>query len=198
MSRKHSLEFGYLFARRGGERSISRDLEYQGETYTAGLLVKSKFDSDLATLTWRWAFHSSDQSKIGATLGLGGILFRTGLDGYLSVDDQTAEVSAAKDLTAPVGGIGAFGQWRLGEQWYLEADLRGIYVPISRFEAFVIDMSSVIRWFPWSRLGFDLGLGFNHVRVDVNQDPEAVLTEDFSGQIKYRLTHPKFGVVFTF
>lgn len=198
ISRKHSLEFGYLFARRDGERTLEREIEYQGETYQAGLLVKSYFDSDLASLVWRWAFHSSEKSRIGATLGLGAILFRTGLDGYLSVDDQTAEVSAARDLNAPVGGIGAFGQWRLGEQWYLDADLRGIYVPIDRFEAFVLDGSTTVRWFPWSRLGFEGGVGLNAVRVDINQDPEAILTGDFAGRIKYRLAYPQLGVIFTF
>ena len=74
ISKRHSLEFEYLFARRGGERQITRSFEYQGETYDAGLFVKTKFNSDLAGLTWRWAFHASEKSRIGATLGLGAIL----------------------------------------------------------------------------------------------------------------------------
>jgi hypothetical protein len=198
ISRKHSLEFGYLFARRTGERTLQRDIEYQGETYDAGLLVKTKFDSDLASLTWRWAFHASDKSQIGATLGLGAILFRTGLDGYLSVNDQTAEVSASRDLTAPVGSLGAFGHWKLSPKWYLEADARGIYIPVDRFEAIVGDLGVAARWFPMTWGGLELGLASNWVRVDINRDPEAVLTGSFEGKIRYAITNIRTGVVIAF
>lgn len=198
ISRRNSLEFGYLFARRDGERQAEREFVYNGETYDAGLLVKTKFDSDLATLTWRYSFHSSEKSRIGATLGLGAILFRTGLDGYLSVDDQTAEVSTGRDLTAPVGGLGGFGHWQLSPKWYLEVDLRAIYVPIDRFEAVVADLTSVVRWFPTTHLGIEGGLGFNSVRLDINEDPEAIATGDFSGQIRYRLLHPRIGLIWAF
>ena len=198
MSRRNSLEFAYLLARRDGERTLERDIEYNGETYDAGLLVRTKFDSDLATLTWRYSFHSSEKSRIGATLGLGAILFRTGLDGYLTVNDQTASVSTARDLTAPVGGVGGFGQWLLSPKWYLEVDARFIYVPISRFEAVVSDITTAVRWFPTTHLGFEGGIGFNSVRVDINEDPDALVTDDFTGQIRYRLLHPRIGLIWAF
>jgi len=199
MSTRHSLEFGYQFARRGGERTISKSFDYEGEHYDAGLFVKTKFNSDLATLTWRWAFHSSDKSRIGGTLGLGALLFQTGLDGYVSVNNQTSPtVSAARDLTAPVGAIGAFGQWRLSDAWYLELDARALYVPIDRYEAFVGDFNSAIRWWPASWAGFELGLGLNAVRIDINKDPEKILTGDFSGKIKYRLAQPRLAFLVAF
>lgn len=198
ISRKHSLEFGYQWARRNGERTLERTIEYQGETYDAGLLVKSRFDSDVASLTWRWAFHASEKSRIGATLGLGGILFHTALDGYLSVNDQSAEVSTERNFTAPVAGLGAFGQWRLGPKWYLEADVRGLYIPVARFEVFEADLSAVARWFPWSWGGFELGLGGNVVRLDINKDPEKILTGDFSGKIRYSLANMRAGVILAF
>jgi len=198
ISRKHTLEFGYQFARRSGEREVQNDFEYQGETYEAGLLVKTKFNSDLASLTWRWAFHASDKSKIGATLGLGALFFQTALDGYLSVNDQSAEVSASRDLTAPVAGIGAFGNWQLSPAWYLELDVRGLYIPISRFEAIVGDISAAVRWWPLQWGGLEFGAGWNSVRVDINKDPEAVLTGDFEGQIKYRMIQPRVALVVAF
>ena len=151
ISRRHSLEIDYQFARRNGDREITREIEFEGETYTTGLQVRTTFDSDLASLVWRWALHASDKSRIGATLGLGTILFRTSLDGYASVNDQQAAVSAERNLTAPVGGVGVFGRWHLSPQWYLEADARGIYIPIDRFEAFVADLGAAVRWFPWCR-----------------------------------------------
>lgn len=198
ISRRHSLEFVYQFARRGGEREASRSFEYQGEIYDAGLLLKTKFNSDLASLTWRWAFHASEKSRIGATLGLGALFFETGIDAFARVNDQTAEVSATRNLTAPVAAIGAFGQWRLGDAWYLELDARGLYIPISRFEAIIGDINAGIRWWPTTWAGFELGLGFNSIRLDINEDPEAILTGDFAGRIKYRLAHPRFAVLVAF
>ena len=199
ISRRHSLEFAYQFARRGAERQITKSFEFQGETYDAGLFVKTKFNSDLAGLTWRWAFHASEKSRIGATLGLGAIFFRTGLDGYASLNDQTTPtVSTTRDLTAPVAALGGFGQWRLAEAWYLELDVRGLYVPVDRYEAFVGDFNSGIRWWPSSWAGFELGVGWNSVRIDISKEPEAILTGDFAGQIKYRLAQPRLAVLVAF
>ena len=199
ISKKHSLEFGYQFARRGADRTITKDFEYQGETFEAGLFVHTKFNSDLATVTWRWAFHASEKSRIGATLGLGALLFQTGLDGYASVNNQTSpEVSVSRDLNAPVAALGAFGRWRLADAWYLELDARGLYIPISRFEAFVGDFNSAVRWWPASWAGFELGLGLNAVRIDINKDPEAILTGDFAGKIKYRLASPRLAFLVAF
>jgi hypothetical protein len=198
LSRRHSLELGYLFARRSGERSIEESFEYEGETFDAGLLVRTKFDSDLTTLTWRWALHSSEESRIGATLAVGALFFDMGLDGYLSVNDETASVSVGSELTAPLGAIGAFGHWRLGAAWYLEADLRAIYVPIDRYEAVVLDATAMARWFPIPRLGVEGGLGWDAVRVEINRDPGSGLGEDFAGRIRYRILQPRLGVVFSF
>ena len=199
ISRRHSLEFSYQFARRGAERQITRSFEFQGETYDAGLFVKTKFNSDLAGVTWRWAFHASEKSRIGATLGLGALLFRTSLDGYATVDDRTTPtVSAARDLNAPVAAIGGFGEWRLAEAWYLELDARALYVPVHRYEAFVGDFNSAIRWWPSSWAGFELGVGWNSVRIDISKDPEAILTGDFAGQIKYRMAQPRLAFLVAF
>lgn len=198
LSRRHSLELGYLFARRSSERSIEESFEYEGETFDAGLLVRTRFDSDLSTLTWRWALHSSEEARIGATLAVGAIFFDMGLDGYLSVDDETASVSVANELTAPLGAIGAFGHWRLGAEWYLEADLRAIYVPIDRYEAFVVDATAMARWFPIPRFGVEGGLGWDAVRVQINRDPGSGVGEDFAGRIRYRILQPRIGIVYGF
>ena len=197
-SPRHSLELGYLFARRSSERSIDASFEYGGETFDAGLLVRTEFDSDLSTLTWRWALHSSDDSRIGATLALGAIFFRMSLDGYLSANEETAAVSAGHDLTAPLGAIGAFGHWRLGDAWYLETDLRAIYVSVGRYEAYVLDAMAMARWFPLRHLGVEGGLALNAVRVVMNQDPGSGLGQDFAGRIRYQLLQPRLGVVYTF
>ena len=202
LSRSHELEFQYQFARRNGEQQITGEIEFEDEVYEAGLLVRTSFDSDVANLTWRWAFHSSEKSKIGATLFVGGLLLDLKLDGYATVSSGgqagELEASAAKSFTAPIGGVGAFGRWRLSDRWYLDADLRGLYVPIDRFEARVFDAGAAVRFFPIERLGVEFGYALNSVRVDVNPDPEAQLTGDFSGLFKYALHIPRLGLVYSF
>ena len=131
-------------------------------------------------------------------MALGAIFFRTGLDEYLSVDDATATVSAARDLTAPIGAIGAFGQWRLGEAWYLEADLRAIYLSVGRYEAAVLDAMAMARWFPLPRLGVEGGFAHDGVRVEMDQDPGSGPGQEFAGRIRYQLLQPRIGVVYAF
>ena len=97
-----------------------------------------------------------------------------------------------------MGALGGFGQWRLAEAWYLELDVRGLYVPIDRYDAFVGDFNSALRWWPSSWAGFELGFGWNSVRIDISKDPEAILTGDFSGQIKYRMAQPRLAFLVAF
>src|SRR5678815_347904 len=69
--RRHELEGGYQWARRNADKRLSRDIEFGDSSFTAGADIHSTFNTDLAFLTYRFAFMAKERTQIGAALGLG-------------------------------------------------------------------------------------------------------------------------------
>jgi len=191
--RRHELELGYLFARRNGEKTITRDIDYADTTFTAGMHLKSTFNADNAFLNYRYAFMAKEKTQIGAAVGLGAIFFKTKLDAEAGVGGATAEYSKERSLTGPIGSVGLFGRFRPGDDWYIETDARAIWIGIDRFDAYVADLGGAVRYFPWTTFGFEAGYQYNGVRLDVSKVSSR--PNSLSGRIKYHFQNVRLGVV---
>ena len=87
-----------------------------------------------------------------------------------------------------------YARGRIGEEWYWETDLRGIYIPIDRFKAYEFDGGAMARWFPFEKFGFETGATFTGVRVDV----EATDPEDRAiGRLRYNYFSLRLGGIWT-
>jgi hypothetical protein len=192
---RHELELGYLLARRNAEKTLSRDIEFTDTTFTAGLHVKSVFNADNLFLNYRYAFVAKEGTQVGAALGLGAILFKTSMDAEAGIGGATAAYSRERSLTGPIGSLGLFGRFRSGSAWYFEADARAIWIGIDRFDAYVADIGGSIRYFPWTKVGFEAGYQYNGVRVDVSQAEGR--PNSLSGRIKYNFQNVRLGIVYT-
>lgn len=195
MGHRHELELGYLFARRTGERTITRDINFADTTFNAGMHIKSVFNADNAFLNYRYAFMARESTQLGAAIGLGAILFKTSLDAEAGIGGATAEYSKERSLTGPIGSVGLYGRFRSGNAWYFEGDARAIWIGIDRFDAYVADFGGAIRYFPWTTWGFEAGYQYNGVRVDVS--PVSSRPNSLSGRIKYHFQNLRLGVVYT-
>jgi len=192
---RHELELGYLLARRKGDNTLSRDIEFADTTYTAGLHVKSVFNADNLFLNYRYAFVAKEGTQVGAALGLGAILFKTSIEAEAGFGGATATYSRERSLTGPIGSVGLFGRFRSGNAWYFEADARAIWIGIDRFDAYVADFGGSVRYFPWTNVGFEAGYQYNGVRVDVSQAENR--PNSLSGRIKYNFQNVRLGIVYT-
>lgn len=193
--RTHEFEVAYQFNRREDTIVLERDVTFGDTTFTVGAEITPRFYSDALTVTWRWALHDGDRLQIGPAIGLGAYFLEPGIK--VEVDaggGQTAERDFSTDLVGPIGTLGAYGRGRIGEEWYWEADLRGIYIPIDRFKAYEFDGGLAARWFPFEKFGFEAGAAFTGVRVDV----VATAPEDRAiGRLRYTYTSFRLGGIWT-
>ena len=102
--------------------------------------------------------------------------------------------SREKSFTGPIGSLGIYGRFLLGERWYLESDLRGIAIQIDRINAKVVEGNLAGRYFLSDKLAIDLGYGISAVTLTV--DPPAS-RKGFFGKIKYPLQHIRLGIALT-
>jgi hypothetical protein len=197
--RRHELEVGYLFARTSGERVLVDTIAYGDTSFAAGLRVNSALQSDNASLGYRFAIHASEHSRIGLGISIGALLFKSSIDAVAGAtaggaDTAIVEYGVSKSVTAPLATLGAFGQWRVGDAWYLEADARALYVPVDRITAKVAELGAAVRYFPHPSIGLELGYGLSAVRVDL--DPRAD-GGGLAGMIRYTLQNFRLSVIAT-
>ena len=197
--RRHELELGYLFARSSGSRALADTIRFNDTSFAKGLRVNSALKSDQAFLTYRYALHAAERSQIGLAVGLSALFVNIKIDaiaGATSGGADTAIVpfSASKGVTGPIGSLGVYGRWQVGDQWYIESDARGLYVKVDRKAATVYEAGAAGRYFVSRRAGFELGYGLTWINATLDHRPKG---KGFAGQLKYALQNARIGVVVT-
>ena len=190
--RRHELELGYQFARRSGERTLDREVVFADSIYDVGLATKTKFRTDQAFLTYRYAIQAKERTQLGAGIGVGALPFRFEIDALASTGSDSVTRSATRSLVGPTASIGVYGRFLLGERWYLETDLRAIAIKIDRFKPSIVEGNLAGRYFLSDKLGLELGYGISSIRITVDPRESG---KGFSGRIKYPLQNVRLGVV---
>ena len=199
--KRHELEMGYQFARRTGDKILTKDIDFGDSTFTAGLRVKSTYNSDQAFLVYRFALMAEERTQIGLALGVGPYFLKTGIDatGSISSGDQSqsASRSVSKSIVGPTGSLGLYGRFLAGDRWYIDGDLRYIKITIDRFDARVYAVNASGRYFVSPKVALEAGYGFDGVRVDVGPKTSGITAGLLSGQIKFSQQNIRLGVVLT-
>jgi hypothetical protein len=191
---KHELELGYQFARRDAEKTLDREVVFNDSTYDVGANIKTKFRTDQAFLTYRYALKAAERSQLGLGVGIGLLPFKFEIDALASVNSNEVTSSGEKTFVGPTASIGAYGRWLLGERWYVESDLRGIKIKIDRLHASVVEANLGGRYFLSPKFAADLGYGISSIRLSVDPRENG---KGFTGKIKYPLQHIRLGLVIT-
>lgn len=202
--RRHELEAGFVRAVRSAERTLRDTIAVGDTTFDAGARVSSALRTSQAFLNYRYAFTAHENTQIGAALGLGALFLGTEIDALAAAtgggsDTTSVDYSATQSFTGPVGSVGLYGRFRLSDHWFLESDLRGVYVKISNFKAGVLEAGAAGRYFFNQTWGAELGYNLGFYAVEVDPDPSGgFLGTDFLGKIKYTVQGFRGGVVVQF
>jgi hypothetical protein len=184
---------------------LTDTIAFADTSFAAGLRINSNLRTSQAFLAYRYAFRIRPKSQIGAGLALGAIFFRQELDAVAGVtgggtDTTIVPYSRTSSLTAPTASLGVYGRFKLGEKWYLDSDVRGVYVKIDNFKAGVAEMGVAGRRFFSNSFAAEVGysLGFYTVTVERTSSGQGFLGIDVAGKIKYIVNGFRGGLVILF
>jgi hypothetical protein len=203
---RHELEASYQWATRENGRVLTDTIVVRDTTFAAGLRINSSFGTSQAGLTYRWAFTAKENSQIGLGVGLGVIFLRTTIEALAGTttggpDTAIVQRSSTADLNGPVGSLGVYGRWRLGDRWYLDSDIRGIYVKISNLRAGVLEAGLAGRYFFSDKFGAELGYGLGIYAVRLDREgtgEEGFAGIDVAGKIRYNVNGVRIGGLYAF
>jgi hypothetical protein len=199
--RRTEFDLGYQFINQSGTRTLADTIYVGDDTLAGGLRADTKIGSSNATFQFKYAFFTSPRHTIGLAVGLGGIFFKLDLDAELAgcvgaTCDSTA-VSVSRKLAGPTASLGAFGNWRLGDRWYIGGDVRGIGANIDRFNVSVFEANAGARYFLSNKGGLGAGFYYTDVSVDVAAKSDSPLDE-FIGKLSYNYSSFRLGAVYAF
>jgi hypothetical protein len=201
--RRHEIEAGYLFARRSSEATLDRTITVGDTIFDANADVQGLYDSDYASLTYRFAFNAEEGRQLGVGLGLGAYLLDFGVDALATAtaegEERSVDYSSEKSFIGPTGTLGLYGRFRVGESWYIEADARALYASIDRFEATVLDANGAARWYVSSKIALEAGYALSFIDVDVGPptDGDGIINLDTSAKLQFSQQNFRLGLVWS-
>jgi len=200
--RHTELDVGYQFINATGARTLADDIVVGEDTILADFDVNTRLGSDNATFQFKYSLWAAERHNIGLALGLGAIFFRMDLDatahGCVGTACDSGAVSISKNFTGPTASLGAFGQWRLGNRWYLGGDARGIGARVDRYDFSVLEANAAGSYYLSNRWGLEVGLYYTDVSVDVAPESGTTDPTNFAGNISYNYTSFRLGVIGVF
>jgi hypothetical protein len=200
--RRHELEGGYQWAKRSGETVLQDTIVFRDTSYAAGLRVNSEAGTSQMFLTYRYAFMAKERTQIGAALGIGVIFLRETITATAGAtaggpDTAIAQFSREGNVNGPTASIGGYGRFQLGDRWYLEPDLRALYLKIDNIKARVLELGAAGRYFLSDKVGLELGYGLGFYRVDI-QGTNNFAGINRTGKISYTVNGWRLGGVYAF
>jgi len=198
--RHTQLSVTYQFINQSGSRSFTDSLIIGDNTVFGQIDANTKIGSDNANLAFKYSIWARERHNIGVEIGLGAIFFDLKFDGSASgcagPDCGAGSFNIHKQLTGPTGALGAFGQWRLGERWYVGGDARGIGANIDRFNVSIFQADANARYYFSNRWGAGVGLFYNNVSVDVAPKGGSSASSDVAGKVTWNYTSFRLGIVY--
>lgn len=181
----------YYSVNRSRSKSLTRDISYAGNDYSASATVRGKLDFDFGSASYRWWFgHGNDVFGVG----LGGAYYRVhaGISGEASVNGEPvgqASSSSNDSAWAPMLQLG----WRhaFNEQWRMYVDAAGVKKSGGRLNGHIVNAALGVEWFPWQNVGLGAEYGFSRIVLHQRK-------HDYNANLDMKLDGPSLFVRFRF
>ena len=115
---KWSLQVYYSQFEADGKKISTRDFNYNGQDYTAGVLLESEFNLDTLLVATSYSFVRDDKKEFGLGIGLHAFDIDTSIAaavGVAGVNEEGTRTSG--DLIAPLPNLRAFGTYMITPKW---------------------------------------------------------------------------------
>ena len=195
LGRHARLDFAYQQWNRSATKTISRQIVFNGVTYSVGADVDSALDVSVAELYYGYSFVNNGDLEIGLGLGASVFFNRASLDAVgTSVGPTgtvvTAAVSERKSLTAPIPALEGYFTFTLMPQLFLNARARGFKATISGSSGSMFEGTGTLDLFITPTIG--IGGGYNITRVDYTRESDTIT------QVHYHYKGPVFYLAIAF
>ena len=177
---------------------MGRTIVVGDSSFTLGTRINTAIRTSQAFLTYRYAFTARNHTQIGAALGVGVLFFRMQMDRLAGITGDTVASSQISEAHGPSASVGLYGRFQLGDRWYLESDLRGMYTEIDNYEITILEAGAAGRYFFSSAVGAEVGYDLGYYGESEQRTGKHFLGLDFTGKVHYLVQGFRGGIVVQF
>jgi hypothetical protein len=182
VGRRHRVKLGLTRVNRDRPgNTLTRDFEWGGQTYEAGLTTNSETAATLLGGYYRFALYRNERFETGPTVGIGYLW----LDARIRATGTVGGVSVTRDRSASKGSItGAVGGYASGwpaRRLALHGDFLYIKVSPGESQASVTDWRLNADYYVFRNAGLGVQYKYNRYRYE-----RGILSSELGGHVTYQ------------
>ena len=193
INERHHVRVMYTDYSLNRSETIDREIDWQDDTFPISTVVRAEQSFEIIEAAYEYGFIHSDKYELAASAGL----HYTKLEASLRADvtapggGGTVEIGGPAEVNAPLPVIGARGMWRMGGNFYLDAQAQFFALSFDDFDGSIINYRAAVTWQPKKYLG--IGAGYDSFQIDVDVEKDR-----FTGSMDWTYSGPQvfFNIAF--
>ena len=173
------LEAEYFELNRTGDKALSQSIEWNGQTFTAGTEILSKFNFSDARTSVGYSFFKTKDRELGVGFGFHIASYDVGLGTTTSGQD-------AKKVLAPLPVFSVYGQFALTDEWAVGMRLDRFTMSYDKYDGNISSIGVDVNYQPFRHVGF--GLAYRSLFIVLKYsgpDYVASFNQTFQGPLLY-------------
>jgi len=163
---RHKLRVMYFDENRSGDKTITDEIVFRGQTYPVNTRISTRFDTVVAELAYEYAFLKGEHYELAGSIGIHDLTFKLQLTA--AGQNVNAQQSARADVDGPLPVLGVHYVWEFYPRWSLDAMFQFFALKYQQYDGNLQDYNATLYYMPWKNFGF--GVGWNEFRTSVNVD----------------------------
>lgn len=172
---KWTLSAFYTTLEADGEKIATRDFNWDGQDYQAGLNLSTEFNVDTYLIAADYSFIKSDRLEVGAGFGLHAFDIETTLEIEARIEDAEDGESARgravrnnSDLLAPLPNVRGFARYMVTPKWAVMGSLGWLSFNYEDYDGDYLFLTALTEY----RFTENFGVGFAYQvsEIDVSND----------------------------
>lgn len=174
--RLNRFDLAYMDLRRKSKKDLNRNIEFKGQTYTAGTTVESFFNLEIIKGVYSYSFFQDDRIDTGLGIGFYVMPLELGIS-------ATGFGAREESVTAPLPVIVFRNDFAFTPKLFLKESIELFYLELDDFNGVLSNINIALEYNPWEHFGF--GLAIDYFRLRIRANGEDYPNIDFVGDIKF-------------
>ncbi|MEH6519534.1 MAG: hypothetical protein V7742_22895 [Halioglobus sp.] len=166
---KWSLQGFYSKMEVDGKKLATKDFNYDGVEYTAGVRLETDFGLDTYLLAVNYSLIKDDRKEFGVGLGLHAFDIDSTIATAVGVDGlERAGTRTNSQVTAPLPNFRAYGTFLITDRWEVSAALGWLSFNYEDYDGDYLFLTAFTEYRFTERFG--IGLSYQVAEIDVIHD----------------------------
>jgi hypothetical protein len=166
---KWALQAFYSQMEAEGKKLATKDFNYDGIDYTAGIRLDTEFNLDTYLVAVNYSWLRDDKKEVGLGLGLHAFDIDTTIAAGIGIDGEVLEGTRSNtQLTAPLPNIRAYGTYMITPKWEVSATGGWLSFSYDDYDGGYLFLTAFTEYRFTEHFG--VGLSYQAAEIDVTHE----------------------------